>query len=447
MEHKDISLQIEYLPLDAIRPFERNPRTHSKDQIAQVARSIESFGFVNPIIIDEDSEIIAGHGRLLAAKSLGLEKVPTIRLAHLSEAEKKALLIADNRIAENAGWDHDTLVELLQEIEEARGDLSVLGFTNKELEAFREDFEVDEEAVELANDVPAPEDKSISRMGDIWVLGEHELMCGDATSAEDLAKLMGGETAHMVFTDPPYNVNYGNALRDKLAGTAGERTILNDNLGEGFGAFLYASISNFMKHTTGSVYICMGGSELHTLRAAFEQAGGKWESYIVWVKNSFTLTRAKHQHQHEWVLFGNPTSPYEGGHEEVLFGAKKGAAPPWYGGRNQSDVWEFPRPQKAELHPTMKPVELVERAIRNSSQTMNLVLDPFGGSGSTLIACERTGRRCRMMELDPQYADVVVKRWESFTGKAATHKDSGKTFAEMEKERATPGGTPDQPLP
>lgn len=277
--------------------------------------------------------------------------------------------------------------------------------------------------------------KVVVKRGDIWILGEHKLLCGDACNSEDLEMLMGDEVANMVFTDPPYNVNYGNALRDKIAGETGKRSILNDNLGDGFGAFLYDALKNMLKYTRGSLYICMGGSELHTLHDAFVTAEGKIESYIVWVKDKFTLSRSKYQHRHEWIIQG--ALNYENRHEEILFGNKKGSSAPWYGGRNQDDVWEFSRPAKSELHPTMKPIALVERAINNSSKTLDIVLDVFGGSGSTLIACENTNRRCRMIELDEKYIDVIITRWQNYTGKIAKLQKTQQTFDEVAKKRTS----------
>lgn len=315
-----------------------------------------------------------------------METVPIIRLPHLDYNQCMALSLADNKIADNAGWDEEKIVEILGKLEDAHFNIDILGFSNKELENYRDEFETNNEELEFENKVPDFVEKPVARRGDVWILGDHRLLCGDATSQTDVEKVMDGEKAQMVFTDPPYNVNYGNALRDKLAGKEGERSILNDNLGEGFPAFLYDFCCNILDVNVGSFYICMGGSELHTLYQAFTAAGGKWEAYIVWVKDKFTLSRSKHQHQHEWILFGNP---YEEQHEEILLGAKPGMAPAWYGGRNQTDVWEFPRPQKSALHPTMKPIALVERAIRNSSRVTDIVLDTFGGSGSTLIACEK----------------------------------------------------------
>jgi DNA modification methylase len=428
--HKDfrnLILSIEYVGIDTIKPFDRNPRTHTKAQIQQIGNSILKFGWVNPILIDENNEIIAGHGRLLAGKEIGYDKVPVAQIKHLSKAEKLALLIADNKISDNAGWDEDKLQSALHELYEDKFDLSALGFSNKEIEEFKDEFENTEESIEQDNDVPELPAASVSQQGDIWILGEHAVLCGDSCIKENLELLMGEERAAMTFTDPPYNVAYDGSFRDKSENKT-ERTILNDNLGNDFYDFLFPAMENILEYTKGSTYICMGGSELHTLHKAFKDAGGKWETYIVWVKNHISLSRARYQHQHEWIMFGNQ-------HEEIMLGHKKGGDVQWYGGRNQSDVWNFDRPLKNDLHPTMKPVALIERAINNSSKVMDIVLDAFGGSGSTLIAAEKTQRRCRMIELDEKYVDVIVRRWEDFTGQTAVHKISGKTFAETAQER------------
>ena len=283
--------------------------------------------------------------------------------------------------------------------------------------------------------MPDQTDKVISKQGDIWILGEHRLLCGDACIAENYDKLMKGEMANMVFTDPPYNVAYDESFRNKNEKAENPRLIKNDNLGDEFQEFLTRAMENILEHTNGSLYICMGGSELHTLYKAFTDAGGKFDAYIVWVKNTFALSRSKYQHQHEWLVFGNTESVYKEQHEAIMLGKNPGDTAPWYGGRNQTDVWNFDKPTNNDLHPTMKPVALIERAINNSSRTMDIVLDAFGGSGSTLIAAEKTNRRCRMIELDEKYVDTIVKRWQEFTGRDAIHEQTGKTFNELTQEQ------------
>lgn len=433
IDFKDLVLNMEYVDIDMVKPFERNPRTHSKEQIQQIATSMMKFGWVNPILVDENFEIIAGHGRLLAGKELGYDKVPIAQLKHLSKEEKLALLIADNKISDNAGWDDEMLQSALEELHEGKFDLSVLGFTNKEIEQFRSEFESEKEIAEHEDDIPDFSDEIVSQRGDIWLLGEHVLLCGDSCDKDNFKKLMGDERADMTFTDPPYNVAYDATFRTKDK-DAKARPIQNDDLGADFQEFLTTALTNVVEYTKGSMYICMGGSELHTLYKAFLDAGGKFEAYLVWVKNSFAISRARYQHQHEWMMFGNTESLYKEQHEKIMLG-KTDETPAWYGGRSQSDVWNFDKPTHNDLHPTMKPVALVERAIANSSKIMDIVLDAFGGSGTTLIAAEKMQRRCRMIELEEKYVDTIIKRWEDFTGEKAIHKETGKTFAELAEER------------
>lgn len=296
---KDLILGVEYVEIDKVKPFERNPRTHSKEQIQQIATSMMKFGWVNPILVDENFEIIAGHGRLLAGKELGYTKVPVARLEHLTEQEKMALLIADNKISDNAGWDEEMLQDLLEQLHDSNFDLTALGFSNKEIEKYKAEFETEQQMAEIEDLVPEVEEtKIVNQQGDLWELGEHRLLCGDATDPECYKALMDGEKANMTFTDPPYNVDYDGSFRQKNDKEKHTK-IQNDNLGSAFQGFLTTALTNILNNTDGSAYVCMGGSELHTLYKAFTDAGGKWEAYIVWVKNSFALSRARYQHQHE----------------------------------------------------------------------------------------------------------------------------------------------------
>ena len=404
-------VQIEYRPIEALIPYARNSRTHSDAQVAQIAASIREFGWTNPVLVDGSNGIIAGHGRVLAARKLGFEQVPVIELAHLTESQKRAYVLADNKLAENAGWDDELLRIELEALQAAGFDLSQTGFADDELAALMAELAGNEG---LTDDDAVPEvtDDPVSQPGDVWLLGEHRLLCGDATDPVALETLMGSDLADMAFTDPPYNVNYANTAKDKQRGT--HRPILNDNLGEGFAGFLSAACANLLAYSKGAVYIAMSSSELDTLQLAFRGAGGKWSTFIIWAKNTFTLGRADYQRQYE----------------PILYGWRDGVDHFWCGDRDQGDVWFINKPVKNDLHPTMKPVELVERAIRNSSKTRDIVLDLFGGSGTTLIAAEKTQRRARLVELDPKYVDVIVKRWQDYTGKAATLAATGKTFAE-----------------
>jgi DNA modification methylase len=388
-------------PTDKLIPYARNARTHSDAQVAQIAASIAEFGFTNPILAGSDGVIVAGHGRLAAAQKLGLASVPVVVLDHLTATQRRALVIADNRIAENAEWDEAMLRVELADLQGEGFDLDLTGFDADalaELMAGEEpvnDGQTDEDAVPDVGETP------VSRPGDVWHLGPHRLLCGDATVAASYDALLEGEAVDMVFTDPPYNVNYANSAKDKLRGK--DRAILNDNLGDGFYDFLLAALTPILAHCRGGIYVAMSSSELDVLQAAFRAAGGKWSTFIIWAKHTFTLGRADYQRQYEPILYGWP----------------EGAQRHWCGDRDQSDVWQIKKPQKNDLHPTMKPVELVERALRNSSRPGDMVLDPFGGSGTTLIAAEKSGRVARVMELDPKYADVIVRRWEDFTGKKA----------------------------
>ena len=393
-------------PVADLIPYARNSRTHNEEQIAQIMASIKEFGFTNPILIGSDNVIIAGHGRLLAAQRLGLKEVPVIRLPDLTETQRKALVIADNKIALNAGWDEEMLALEMKELEESDFNLDILGFSEDELKELENFGESQTEAKSEDDEIPEAPAEPITKHGDIWILGKHKLLCGDTTMYDDVRKLMRDDCAAMIFTDPPYNVNYGSTMKDSIryhAGTLGGRKIMNDNLGDGFPQFLTDSLSNLLMFCQGAAYVCMSSSELHTLYSAFIAAGGKWSTFIIWAKNTFTLGRADYQRQYEPILYGwNADKPHY-----------------WCGDRDQSDVWEYNKPVKNDLHPTMKPVELVERAVLNSSKSGDIVLDGFGGSGSTLIACEKNNRKARLMELDPKFCDVIVKRWEEYTGRKA----------------------------
>ena len=402
--------KIEPWPTTRLIPYARNARTHSPEQVAQIAASIVEFGFTNPILAGSDGVIVAGHGRLAAAQKLGLATVPVVVLDHLTPTQRRALIIADNRIAENAGWDEALLRIEMADLQDADFDLSLTGF---DADALAELMAGDEPQGEGQTDddaVPDVAETPVSRPGDVWLLDGHRLLCGDSTVAESYDRVLDGEPVDMVFTDPPYNVNYANSAKDKMRGK--DRAILNDNLGDGFYDFLLAALAPTVAHCRGGIYVAMSSSELDVLQSAFRAAGGKWSTFIIWAKNTFTLGRADYQRQYEPILYGWP----------------EGSQRHWCGDRDQGDVWNIKKPQKNDLHPTMKPVELVERAIRNSSRPGNVVLDPFGGSGTTLIAAEKSGRLARLIELDPKYADVIVRRWQDWTGKQATREADGVAF-------------------
>lgn len=402
--------KIEQWPTAKLLPYARNARTHSDDQVAQIAASIAEFGFTNPILAGSDGVIVAGHGRLAAAQKLGLAVVPVVVLDHLSATQRRALVIADNRIAENAGWDDAMLRIEIASLQDDDFDVSLTGFDADALAELMAGDEPDGEGETDDDAVPDVSETPVSRPGDVWLLGGHRLLCGDSTVAESYDRVLDGEQVDMVFTDPPYNVNYANSAKDKMRGK--DRAILNDNLGDGFYDFLLVALTPTIAHCRGGIYVAMSSSELDVLQAAFRAAGGKWSTFIIWAKNTFTLGRADYQRQYEPILYGWP----------------EGAQRHWCGDRDQGDVWNIKKPQKNDLHPTMKPVELVERAIRNSSRPGNVVLDPFGGSGTTLIAAEKSGRLARLVELDPKYVDVIVRRWQEWTGKQATRESDGALF-------------------
>ncbi|WP_247360849.1 site-specific DNA-methyltransferase [Ralstonia pseudosolanacearum] len=414
--------QIEHWSLQRLAPYAANARTHSDEQIAQIAASMVEFGFTNPILAGGDGIIVAGHGRLAAARKLGLETVPVVVLDHLSPTQRRALVIADNRIAENAGWDEAVLRAELAALEAADFDLSLTGFDADALAELMDEEEGDGQAA----DAPLPEvpEDPISRPGDIWVMGKHRLLCGDATVAEYYDLLLQGESADMVFTDPPYNVNYANTAKDRQRGTS--RAILNDNLGGGFHDFLLAALTPLVANCRGAIYVAMSSSELDVLQAAFREAGGHWSTFIIWAKDRFTLGRADYQRQYE----------------PILYGWAEGAQRHWCGDRDQGDVWQIKKPARNDLHPTMKPVELVGRAIRNSSRPGEVVLDAFGGSGTTLIAAEKAGRAARLIELDPKYVDVIVRRWQDWTGELAYRESDGALLDAARADRLAISGEP-----
>jgi DNA modification methylase len=405
--------RIEPWPIEKLRRYERNPRTHSEAQVDQIAASMVEFGWTNPILIDESAGILAGHGRLLAARQLGLAEVPVIRFEHLSEAQKRAYILADNQIALQAGWDDALLAEELAWLRDERFDLDLIGFDTSELERLLALADGEAASDEAEDEVPEPPEEPVSKPGDLWALGNHRLLCGDATILADVERVLGGQLADMTFCDPPYNVDYANSPKDKLRGK--HRPILNDDLGGGFEVFLYDACVNIVSVTKGAVYVCMSSSELHTLQRAFATAGGKWSTFVIWAKNTFTLGRADYQRQYEPILYG-----WKDGNDHF-----------WCGARDQGDVWFFDKPVRNDLHPTMKPVALVERAIRNSSKSRDIVLDPFGGSGSTLIACEKAGRQVRLIELDPKYVDTIILRWQEFTGGTAALDADGRSYEEI----------------
>ncbi|WP_367657932.1 site-specific DNA-methyltransferase [Phascolarctobacterium faecium] len=374
------------VPIGKLVPYVNNARTHSQGQITKLRSSLREFGFINPVIIDSNYGVIAGHGRILAAKDEGITEVPCVLVDYLTEAQKKAYIIADNRFALDAGWDEELLRIEIESLQGADFDISLTGFETAELDKLfntgedikDDDFDVDEELKKPA----------ITKAGDLWLLGNHRLYCGDSTKEDTFTMLMDGKQANLVVTDPPYNVNY--------EGGAGK--IKNDNMtNEAFYQFLFDAFSNTEKVMAqdASIYIFHADTEGLNFRKAFSNAGFYLSGTCIWKKQSLVLGR----------------SPYQWQHEPVLFGWKKKGKHQWYTGRKESTIWEFDKPKKNAEHPTMKPVSLIAYPIFNSSLSNCIVLDPFGGSGSTLIASEQTKRICYTVELDEKFCDVIVKRY------------------------------------
>ena len=372
-------------------PYVNNARTHSPAQITKLRSSLREFGFVNPIIVDRDLSVIAGHGRLLAAKEEGFTEVPCVFADYLTEAQKKAYIIADNRYAEDAGWDEELLRLEIEGLQGMDFNMDLLGFEPAELNKLmtdEDDIEEDDFDVDAELQKPA-----ITKPGDVWLLGRHRLVCGDSTKSETYKVLMDGKKANLVVTDPPYNVNY--------EGSAGK--IKNDNLGnEAFYSFLFDSFKNMeeVMAQDASIYIFHADTEGLNFRKAFAEAGFYLSGTCIWKKQSLVLGR----------------SPYQWQHEPVLFGWKKKGKHMWYSDRKQSTIWEYDKPKKNGDHPTMKPVALMAYPIINSSMSGCIILDPFGGSGSTMMACEQTDRVCFTNELDEKFCDVIVKRFIEQTG-------------------------------
>lgn len=413
--------EIEHLAVEDLVPYIRNSRTHSDAQVLQIAASIKEFGFTNPVLIDKDGGIIAGHGRVMAARKLKLDEVPCIRLSHLTETQARALVIADNKLALNAGWDDNMLALELAELGDLGFDLELTGFTDDEIKALMP-VEVTEGLTDPDEAPPVPENP-VTRFGDVWVMGNHRLLCGDSTSVDAIDKLLAGQLADLVVTDPPYGVSYADKNRSLNMVAPARRIqtpIKNDHLqgNELKDFFLAAFSSMFVAMKPGApfyVFAPQGGEQMMMMMMMMQEACLPVRHELIWVKNNHVLGRADYHYKHE----------------PVLYGWKDGAGHPWYGERNKFSIWNVDKPMQSKLHPTMKPVELVEIPIQNSSKGHDVVLDLFGGSGSTLIACEKTARDCRMMELSPHYCDVIVKRWQDFTGKIATHAETGQPFAEV----------------
>ena len=388
-----MNLNIEYVKRDQLIPYINNSRTHDNNQVKQIAGSIKEFGFTNPLLIDEQGGIIAGHGRLMAADLLGIDEVPTITLKGLTEAQRKAYVIADNQLALNAGWDLDNLKVEIDRLTELDFDVDLLGFDDDFLSSL-----LDEPVDGLTDedDVPDAPENPVTVEGDVWILGNHRLMCGDSTSIDAVDKLMDGHKADMVFTDPPYNIDY-QGVSDK------REKIKNDKMSD----FDFVDFLKMSLMSCETMYVCCSWQYSHLFKQAMEEVARKPKSMIVWNKVNPAQHLDKYFKQHEIIFYYGDF----GGHKTL-----------------RGDVWELKR-QRNTVHPTMKPVELIDMAMIDQPDK-KIVYDGFGGSGSTLISCEKNHRECYMMELDPKYCDVIIKRWEEFTGKEAVLESSGKTYSE-----------------
>jgi DNA modification methylase len=441
--------RIQHWPRTSLVPYERNARTHSAEQVSKIAASIVQFGFVNPILVDGDRGVIAGHGRLRAAELLGMDIVPVVQLGHLTDAQRRAYILADNRLALDAGWDEQLLAEELTTLNEDGFDLALTGFNESEI---TELFAEEDAAAGSSGDpdaAPALPVTCTTLTGDLWILGPHRLLCGDATSCDHVDRLVGGDRPHCLWTDPPYNVAY-------VGGTSDALTIKGDQqTPEAFGQFLLAAFTNAraVLRPGASAYVACGEAERVNFGTAFATAGFHLGSCLIWRKSALVLGHSDYHYQHE----------------PILYGWRDDAAHRWFGERTKTTIQELgepvfqqtgpeewmlnqgertliirgskmtvetasgsvffeEKPARSAEHPTMKPVALVERMLANSTLAGELVLDVFGGSGSTMIACQRLRRRAYLLELDPRYCDVIVRRWQELTGRVALLERTQESF-------------------
>lgn len=414
-------MQVETRPVEGLIPYARNARTHSEDQVAQIAASIGEFGFVNPILVGPDGVIIAGHGRLMAARRLGMKEVPVIALGHLTEAQRRALVIADNRIALNAGWDEELLKLELADLAGLDFNIDLLGFSDEELNALLEEAVPEGQGLTDEDETPEAQEKAVSQAGDVWVLGNHRIMCGSSTDAMNVAVLLDGVKPHLMVTDPPYGVNYDANWRSSLdAWNRATGNVRNDDK---------ADWRDVYSLFPGDVaYVWHAGLHCDVVAQGLRECGFQLRSQIVWVKPHFVLSRGHYHLQHESCFYAVRSS----GH--------------WTGDRKQSTVWHIAnrtfqggeaKPEDSRTgHGTQKPVECMRRPIENNSSPGQVVYEPFSGSGTTIIAAEQTGRHCYAMEIEPLYVDMAVRRWQNFTGQRAKLEGDGRSFAEIEAARA-----------
>lgn len=381
--------QMQLVPTEKLIPYVNNARTHSVEQVNKLRASLREFGFINPVIVDKDLNVIAGHGRILAAKEEKIPEIPCVYVDYLTEAQKKAYILADNRMAMDAGWDEELLRVEIEALQAEAFDVSLTGFDEKEISDLFKDSDgtgAEDDDFDLS---AALEQAAFVEQGDVWTVGRHRVMCGDATAAEDVQKLMDGKKANLILTDPPYGVSFQ---------SASGLSIQNDSIkGEEFYQFLLAAMQNMVSvlEPGGAAYVFHADTEGLNFRRAFVDAGLHLAGCCIWVKNSLVLGRSDYQWQHE----------------PVLYGFLKNGKHSWYSDRKQTTIWNFDKPKRNKNHPTSKPLDLLAYPIGNSTQANAIVLDTFGGSGSTLMACEQTNRICYMMELDPKYASVILRRY------------------------------------
>ena len=419
LDRRNRQLAVSYRPVEALIPYARNARTHSDAQVAEIAASIRAFGWTNPVLVDGENGIIAGHGRLLAARKLGLDTVPVIELAGMSEAEKRAYILADNKLAMNAGWDRDLLALELGELDALGFDLALAGFGEEELAGL---LNLGNPGLTDPDEVPETPADPVSRPGDVWVLGRHRLLCGDSTHADDVARCLNGVAPHLMVCDPPYGVSYDPAWRERAGLAEGsviaKGKVLNDDRADWREAWALFP---------GDVaYVWHGALHAGVVAAGLEAAGFAIRSQIIWDKQRLVIGRGDYHFQHE----------------PMFYCVRKGRTGHWSGGRNQTTVWAIPHRRNDSGHGTEKPVECMKRPIENNSSPGQAVYEPFCGSGTTIIAAEMTGRVCHAIELNPAYVDVAVRRWEAFTGGTATLDGDGRPFAAVAagREREGPVG-------
>jgi DNA modification methylase len=407
-------MQVTEWPIDKPIPYARNAREIPQSAVDKVAAPIKEFGWRQPIVVDAEGVIIAGHTRLRAAQKLGLTEVPVHVALNLTPAQVKSYRLLDNRSHEEATWDLELLAAELAELQATDIDLMFTGFDQDEIDKLLAD-QIATEGLTDEDAVPEAPAEPVTRLGDCWVLGGHRLLCADSSNSESVAKLLGDSRADLMFSDPPYNVDYEGYTGEKLK-IKGDKLSSDD-----FRLFLeraFRSCRSAVK-TGASVYICHSSSYQREFQNALEAAGFEVRCQIIWSKNTFAWGFGRYKFQHEPIFYGHVA----------------GQKDPWYGDKSQSTLWQEKKPAANRLHPTMKPVELIERALVNSSKAGDLIFDPFGGSGSTMIACEKLGRKSALIELDLKYADVIVQRWEEFTGKNAVLDGDGRTFSEIKSER------------